>query len=249
MRTSRAPPSHATTRRARACRCRTGSRGSAAESTEARSAWHRTARSRSPPTAQNIQKTSTTTPKMNPGRRSSSRTRSLRAWRRSERSIGPRRVRLADEIGHRFAGRSLDARRGGRRRSGGGTFIDIASPRRRRPRPWVHPGQDQVGGECGQHVDDADDEHTGDQHREVLGRGVGDQVAESGVVEDPLDHDQAAEHVAHLDADHGDRRLQAVAQHVVADHLVGRAAPSSSPFGCSRRRGRAITPARVMRAM
>src|SRR4051794_37733165 len=144
--------------------------------------------------AQNTQKASTRTPKMNAGRRRSSRHRSLRAWPRSERfwASGPR-AWIAVVSGS----------------------VVLMSPRSLETCARVHPGQDEIGAQCGKHVDDRDDEHAADQHRRVLGRGAGDRQTQSRIVEDLLDHDEAAEHVTDLDTDHGHRRLEAVAEHVM----------------------------------
>ena len=68
-------------------------------------------------------------------------------------------------------------------------------------------------------VDDADDEDAGGEQREVLlARRLVDEAADALVVEQHLDHDEAADEVADLDGDDRDRRQERVAQHVPPDH-------------------------------
>src|SRR6185437_13002942 len=74
------------------------------------------------------------------------------------------------------------------------------------PQPRVERDQQQVRRQRSQHVDHADDEYPRFQHREVLGlRGLEDQVADALVVEQGLDHDQAADQVSGLGRDDRDR--------------------------------------------
>src|SRR5436190_15635212 len=70
------------------------------------------------------------------------------------------------------------------------------------PQPRVERDQQQVRRQRGQDVDHADGEHPRFQHREVMGlRGLEDQVADALVVEQGLDHDQAADQVSGLGRD------------------------------------------------
>src|SRR5690242_59011 len=87
------------------------------------------------------------------------------------------------------------------------------------PQPRVERDQQQVRRQRGQHVDHADKEHPRFQHREVMDlRGLEDQVADARVVEQGLDHDQAADQVSGLGRDDRDRGEQRVAQDVPPDH-------------------------------
>ena len=81
-------------------------------------------------------------------------------------------------------------------------------------------------------------EHARLEHREVvLVGGVVGQLADAVVAEQRLDDDQAADQVAGLGRDHGDRRQQRVAQHVAADHHAARQALERRR--CARSRSRA----------
>ena len=180
-----------------------------------------------PNSAQTTQNSKIAAPATNVGRRSSSR----------HGGSSPRPVRD-------------DRDRGGRRRDDLG---HSAPPRRSRGFSTV---DSDVGDQRGHHVHHADDQHAGLEHREVLGLGgLVDQVPDALVVEQRLHHHQAADQVAGLGGDDGDRRQQRVAQHVPPDHhrslqalqrrgarVVGVRAPRScrlAPSGRCSRTGRA----------
>ena len=127
-------------------------------------------------------------PKTTVGERSSSRSRSERAIRASLRTGRGRR----------------------RRRRAALTPCSEADP-------WVEDCVEDVRDQRDDEVDDADHEDAGGEQREVLLlRRLVDQPADALVVEEHLDGDEAADEVADLDGDDGDRRQQRVPQHVPA---------------------------------
>ncbi len=102
----------------------------------------------------------------------------------------------------------------------------------------VHPGDEEVGRQRRQHVDDADDDHAGRQHRQVLALGREQhRGAHPVVVEDLLDRDDPAEQVADLDGDDGDGRARARCGARGGAWSGSSSGPSSSPFACSRTGG------------
>ena len=94
------------------------------------------------------------------------------------------------------------------------------------PDARVERGGEQVAEQRRGEVDDAEDEHARQQHREVLDLGRGQrEEADARVAEQLLDRDDAAEQVAHLRRDDRDRRQQAVAEHVPRRGRAGAAGP------------------------
>ena len=120
----------------------------------------------------------------------------------------------------------------GRRSRGGAAGCPRAEGRRRSParhlraHARVEQRLEQVGDER-QH--DVERRRSAARRPAAAGSpslaGVEDQQAEALVVEQALDHHEAADHVADLRRDHGDRRQQRVAQDVARRSRCGPAAP------------------------
>ena len=94
------------------------------------------------------------------------------AWRRSARmSIGgPPRPHLAEHLIARPPRRRRPRRRSGDRARVGRRDVRcvMSGPLRREPGARVHPGDDEVGDQRAEHVDDPDDDDRRRQQREVL---------------------------------------------------------------------------------
>ena len=96
----------------------------------------------------------------------------------------------------------------------------IARPFCAEPDSWVEGRGDQVADQRRDEVHDADDEHAGEQHREVLHLcGRQREEADPGIAEELLDRHDAAEQVADLRRDDRDRREQAVPDDVARQDL------------------------------
>src|SRR3954447_6320779 len=158
-----------------------------------------------PKIAQNTQNTMMTAPIMKVGRRSSSRQAD-----RGTAVTGVATVTMSP------AGPSVPSGPPG---SSGAAFPAMSVMAGSGPQPRVERDQQQVRHQRGEHVDHSDGEYPRFQHREVLGLGgLVDQLADALVVEELLDHDQAADQVAGLGGDDRDRGEQRVAQDVPPDH-------------------------------
>ena len=79
--------------------------------------------------------------------------------------------------------------------------------------------------------------------------GEDQQTAQARIVEDVLDHDQAADQPAEADGDDGDGGQQGVAQHVLDDHGALGQALERRPCAHTAFFSSSTTPARVRRAM
>ena len=102
----------------------------------------------------------------------------------------------------------------------------------------VEVAVDDVDDQVDEHERGGGDEHDALDHREVLlGDGLEDVLADAGQREDLLDDQRAAQQVAELDPDDGDRRAERVLQGVLADDRPVCSVPSPRRCACSPGRG------------
>src|SRR3954453_14203223 len=158
-----------------------------------------------PKSAQSTQKPTMIAPAMNDFECRSTRTRSRRAIVASSRG-GPTATTTSPR-GSIAEGGGVPALPGPRFRAGpaGGGGSRRSLVRASEPDPRVEDGVQDVGHQRRDEEDDADDEHRRFERREVLlRRRTEDHLADPLVVEDELDHDEAAHQVADLRGDDRD---------------------------------------------